>query len=521
MTDVRCVGIVALSLALCTGACTDERSQHAAASSDQEPAAPAKAETTPTLCPHAVPRDLCTQCNPDLGDVFKAQGDWCEEHGLPKSHCRECDPGLTFAAPAAPQDWCKEHAVPESKCTKCDPSLVAKFIAAGDYCREHGYPATVCPYCHPDLVRAAGHDPPRFPEPGTLVRLASAETKREAGIETERVERRPLARTLDVVGRLEFDRNRHATLSARFDAVILEVRVDVGDEVAADQPLVVLASSAVGAEQARLSGARARIETARRALERERRLAGRGISARRSVDEAEQELAAARAEASAAEAALGVAGSMIGEGGRYALTAPFKGRVVARAVAPGKTVASGEALIEVADLGTMWAELNVPEAHASEVRTGQRVTMVLEGNTAQRTAALEGPIARIGATVNANTRSVLVRVQLPNPGGHLKAGTFVRATIAVEGEHDAVLVPRASVQRAQGAAFVFVKKDDTVYEPVPVEVGSSTGDSIEVVSAALIPGTEVVTTGAFLLKTEILKESIGAGCCEESGDASE
>ena len=517
MTHRAYLGVVALGLALHGSECAEARPQHAAAPSEQQPPAPVAAE--PALCPHAVPRDLCTKCNPDLADVFKAQDDWCEKHGLPKSHCRECNPALTFATEAAPQDWCKEHAVPESKCTKCNPSLVAKFVAAGDYCRDHGYPETVCPYCHPELVRAAGHDPPRFPEPGTLVRLASAETKREAGIQTEPVERRSVGRTLETVGHLEFDRNRHATLSARSEAVVLEVRVDVGDEVAAGQPLVVLASSAVGAEQAHLGAARARVETARRGLERERRLAARGISARRSVDEAEQEFAAARAEVSAAEAALGVAGSMMGDGGRHAITAPFKGSVVARSIAPGKTVASGEALIEVADLETIWAELDVPEAHASEVRDGQHVTIAIEGNTARE--ALEGTIAQVGATVDAQTRSVPVRVQLPNPGGQLKAGTFVRATITLGAAHDGVLVPQAAVQRAHGATFVFVKKDDTVYEPVSVEVGTSTRDAVEVVSAQLVPGTEIVTTGAFLLKTEILKESIGAGCCEEGGSESE
>lgn len=517
MTFLRVGAVV---FALLAAACTDARPPSAVASSEEATASDAPA--APALCEHKVPEDLCTKCNPDLVDVFKAQGDWCDVHSVPKSHCRECDPNLTFAAPAAPEDWCKEHAVPESKCPKCNPSLVATLVAAGDYCREHGYPASLCPYCHPELVKAAGHDPPRFPEPGTLVRLASAETGREAGIVTVPVERRQVSRTLEVVGHLVFDRNRHAALSARSEGVVAEVKVDVGDEVAAGQPLVVLRSSAVGADQARLGAARARVETAKRAVERERRLVARGISARRSVEEAEQELAAAHADASSAEAALGVAGSvMAGGDGRYAITAPFKGSVVARAVAPGKTVAIGETLIEVADVSSIWAELDVPEAHASEVRLGQQVRISFRGSPASAGDPLEGTITRIGATVDSETRSVPVRVQLPNPGGHLRAGTFVQATISVGVEHDAVLVPRESIQRAQGAAFVFVRKDETVFEPVSVEVGAEVDHAIEVRSADLVAGTEVVTTGAFLLKTEILKDSIGAGCCEEGGSEAE
>lgn len=505
----------AFIVALLAVVCLDARPPLAVAAPPHEDNREAVAEE-PSLCEHGVPADLCTKCAPELAEVFQAQGDWCELHGLPKSHCRECDPNLSFARPSALEDWCKEHAVQESKCPKCKPSLVAKLIAESDYCREHGYPASLCPYCHPELVKAAGHELPRFPEPGTLVRLASAETAREAGIETAPVEQRAVSETLEVVGRLTFDRNRHAAISARSEAVVTEVKVDVGDEVAAGQPLVVLTSSAVSADQARLKAARVRAETATRAAERERRLVTRGISARRSVEEAEQELAAARAEVSAAEAALGIAGSVIAGGeGRYSLTAPFKGVVVARSMSPGKTVATGEPLVEVADVSSLWAELDVPEAHAVEVQIGQKVTIVLVASNAPESFA--GTITRVGAAVDPQTRSVPVRVQLTNPKGQLKAGAFVRATIAVGDEHEAVLVPSDAVQRAQGATFVFVQKSDTVFEPVAVELGAALPHAVEVKGAELAPGSKVATTGAFLLKTEILKESIGAGCCEEGG----
>ncbi|HSN90999.1 MAG TPA: efflux transporter periplasmic adaptor subunit, partial [Anaeromyxobacteraceae bacterium] len=199
-----------------------------------------------TLCEHRVPAELCTRCNPDLVDVFQEQGDWCEEHGVPESQCLKCKPGLTFTAGAPPEDWCKDHAVPESKCTKCDPRLVARFVEAGDYCREHGYPESVCPICHPERV-PAGKEPPAFPEPGLRVRLASVQTGRDVGIETAVAEPRKVAKVLEVVGQLDFDRNRLAHLSARGEALVVDVKVDVGDDVKEGEPLAVLTSAAVGA----------------------------------------------------------------------------------------------------------------------------------------------------------------------------------------------------------------------------------------------------------------------------------
>jgi cobalt-zinc-cadmium efflux system membrane fusion protein len=500
------LGLVAIAAMSCSR--QSDPANQAAATADVR-AAPAAAGAT--LCEHGVPADLCTQCTPDLIPVFKSQGDWCVEHGVPESLCLKCNPDLAFSANVVAKDWCKEHAVPESKCTKCKPALIVQLIEAGDYCRQHEYPASVCPFCHPELVKAAGEEMPVFPEPGTKIVLASPETALEAGIETRRVERRPFARTLEVVGQLTFDQNRHAQLSARGEALVLEVKVDVGDEVRANQALVLLASSAVGTEQARLSAARARLETASSAFERERGLAASGVSPQQSAEQARSELAAAQADYDAANSALGAAGATPdGTGGRYMLRAPFKGTVVGRDAVTGKTATAGQVLVEVADLSTMWAVLDIPEAVAGEVRPGLPVRITFEGT---RGEVRTGKVVRVGASVDPQSRTVRARVELPNPDRNLKAGAFLRAAIEVAPEHEAILVPQDAVQRVEDCALVFVEKGKGLYEPVAVELGPAGDDGVEIVKG-LSPGMDIVTTGAFLLKTEILKESIGAGCCE-------
>jgi cobalt-zinc-cadmium efflux system membrane fusion protein len=476
-----------------------------AAATEQQPSAP-------ELCEHGVPADICTKCNPDLAAAYKDMGDWCDEHGVPESHCLKCNPKLTFAsAGAVGEAWCKDHAAPEAKCTKCRPQLIAKFIEAGDYCREHGYPESVCPYCHPDRVKAAGHELPSFPEPGTKVRLASAETERKAGIETVRAEERQFARSIDVVGQLEFNQNRLARLSARGAAAVAEVKVDVGDAVKKGQPLVLLSSGAVGGAQSRLAASQARVEAAAAALTREEALLARGISSRRDTEQARTELAAARADQDTARAELRAAGAGdSGNGGLYSLAAPFDGTVVARDAVAGRAVAEDDVLVEVADLQTIWAVLEVPEEHAASLRPGQHVSIRVEGSGEVR----EGRLGRVAASVDPRTRTVRARVDLPNRDGSLKAGSFVRASIQISAPRGAVLVPERAVQRAQGQALVFVRTAPGQYDPVNVDVGGRSGDAIEIVKG-LAAGAEVVTTGAFVLKTEILKDSIGAGCADE------
>jgi cobalt-zinc-cadmium efflux system membrane fusion protein len=83
----------------------------------------------------------------------------------------------------------------------------------------------------------------------------------------------------------------------------------------------------------------------------------------------------------------------------------------------------------------------------------------------------------------------------------------------MRGASGGVAVPRAAVQRANGADVVFVRLTDTLYETRRVETGTRTDGWVEI-TRGVAAGEDVVTVGSFLLKTETLKGSIGAGCCE-------
>lgn len=477
----------------------------------QSEATNARAADTPEqalLCLHKVPAALCTKCHPELSAVFRSQGDWCDEHGVPESQCLQCHPQLDFRS-APPADWCEEHALPESQCTKCHPALIAKFLEAGDYCRAHGYPMSVCPICHPDLPKAAGHEPPLFPAPGTKVTLASAQTVRDVGIVTARVQRKPWSQTIEVSGQLDFDGNAYAQLSTRGDARVLDVLVDVGDAVKAGQGLVVLASAEAGADRAMLTAAKVRLEAANSALQRLGQL--EGITAKQNIDEARREQADAQATHDAALAGLRASGAdLAAAGDRLVLTSPIAGTVVGRDVVAGRVADADDVLLEVADTRTLWATLEVPELSSLLVKPGQAVQLRFDGLSLLR----DGVIAKVGARIDARTRTVRARVNIDNKDSSLKAGLFFVAAITVAEAKEALLVPESAVQRVQGRALVFVDKGKGVYLPVAVELGRASGDLVEV-TAGLNPGDQVVTVGAFLLKTEILRDSIGAGCCDD------
>ena len=141
---------------------------------------------------------------------------------------------------------------------------------------------------------------------------------------------------------------------------------------------------------------------------------------------------------------------------------------------------------------------------------GREVILTFDG-LGDRT--FTGSIASIAPEVDPRTRTAVARVRLANADGALRANMYGRAQIVGAGPGTGVAVPRAALQRANGAEVVFVRLTDTLYETRRVQTGARTDGWVEI-TRGLLPGEDVVTVGSFLLKTETLKGSIGAGCCE-------
>lgn len=565
----RWLGLVILLLMLAATAC-DERGDVSKAATQATPPA-----TSPGMCEHGVPEGLCPKCDPALAAVFQSKGDWCEEHGFPESFCPICDPNPDFpdvGTPAAPPaDWCGGHGLPESKCTKCNPSLVPSFQAAGDWCEEHGFPESVCPICNPQspptsaaatadwcvehglpeskctkcdssLVagfQAAGDwcDEHGFPEsvcpvcnprtapPGAeqaaiearIVRFRSPDIEAAAGIGTVTARRiEAAASSVECTARLAFHGDRVAEIHASVPGIVRDIHVELGDRVERGAALFELDSTRVGEIQADLQIARERVRVAKVNVERKRELRENDITSGRQVELAEQELATAEAEVGAAQAALRMVGAArANPSGRYTLITPIAGTVVRRPAVLG--IATDEtSLATITDTSVMWALCDVPESDASQIALGQALHLSVDGDA---DSSFDGEITWIAAEVDPRTRTVTAQAEVLNPTGQLRANQFGRARIETGAPAAAVSVPRAAVQRVGDLDVVFVRTGQGVYEPRVVRRHG--GDDMVQIEGRVVDGDAVVTTGAVLLRTEIMPGSIGAGCCEvepPSGD---
>ncbi len=410
-------------------------------------------------------------------------------------------------------DWCAGHGVPESACTICNPDLIPGFKNAGDWCEEHGLPESVCPQCGAAPPRAGAAGDPLI-APGTRIRFRTPELESAAGIRVVRVREVGMGDGVACAARIDFDRNRSADIRAPFPGLVREVLVDLGERVVKGAPLFVLESSQVGDLRAAKRAARKRVEVAHADYERHVNLHESDLVSSRDLDLSRQELEAARSELAAAEAAIDMAGPADSlsrqAGGRYTLQAPIEG-IVARRPAIIGTFAGGEtSLATVADTRLMWAVLEIPEADASRVGIGQQVDLTVDGLPER---AFRGVVTWIAAEVDPVTRTVEARAEIHNPARVLRAKQFARAIVEIAEQENAVAVPVESVQRIGEESVVFLRAGEGLYEPRSVRVLRRSRGLVQL-TGSVKPGDEVVAEGAYLLRTELTRESIGAGCCE-------
>ena len=257
-----------------------------------------------------------------------------------------------------------------------------------------------CPICGMDLVPAGTPGADGAAGAGALVALSES-AQRIASIEVALVERRPLEHELATVGRIALAEPLIANLTARTRARVERVWADfTGTAVAGGDHLVDLYSPALVIAQQELLSA----PTPELAALARRKLALWGVS--------EAELDA------------------IVQAGRprdvITLHSPIGGIVIEKNVVEGMYVDEGAPLYTIADLSTVWLKAEIYELDLPWVAIGQPAHVEVEGLPGQRFA---GTVAFVDPVVNDATRTVGVRVNLPNPGGRLRPGMFARATL--------------------------------------------------------------------------------------------
>jgi cobalt-zinc-cadmium efflux system membrane fusion protein len=153
----------------------------------------------------------------------------------------------------------------------------------------------------------------------------------------------------------------------------------------------------------------------------------------------------------------------------------------------------------------VWVLLNIHEKDLAKVKQGTTVKIHTESYPGE---VFAGKVAYIGNVVDPQTRTVPLRVEVPNPRARLKPGMFATAEVVTGiSSTEAIIIPSSAIQKIEGKPSVFVQGKDGSFAKRELELGREFGNSVEV-KAGLKEGEQVVVTGAFTLKSELLKEGL-------------
>ncbi len=360
----------------------------------------------------------------------------------------------------------------------------------------------------------------------------SVDKVQKLGVKSEAASLRELNEDLRVTGRIETDERRTYTIAPKFEGWVERLYVNTtGQAVSKGQPLFDVYSPDLVSAQ------------------REQALAAQGLASLKDADEeakrSMQQLAAASAErlknwdiaaapltelpspqssdgttSQSTKSASGqVAGyPASGRGGErerqssipdrphITFRAPVNGIVLEKKAVQGMRFMPGEMLYQIADLSTVWVIAEVPEQDIGQVRLGNLAQVTVEAYP-ERT--FSGRVSFIYPTLDNATRTVRVRIEMPNPKGLLKPAMFASARIDVAKGSKVLTVPSSAVIDSGTRQVVLVRLAEGRFEPRTVALGPRSGDYVEVVSG-VAEGEQVVTSANFLIDAESnLKAALG------------
>jgi membrane fusion protein, heavy metal efflux system len=187
--------------------------------------------------------------------------------------------------------------------------------------------------------------------------------------------------------------------------------------------------------------------------------------------------------------------------------APFAGRVLDVRGVVGEAAGPDHPLFLLADLRRLRLDIDVYEADLPKVEKDQHVLFRLEGLPGER---FVGHVEAVGGEVNETSRTIPVIAEIKNHRDLLRAKMFGKAEISVRPAGERILIPSSALQTDGDCWFVFTNPIGDVFKTRAVQVGTAYEGCFEI-RGGLAPGEQVVTSGSFLLKTEVLRGEMGAG----------
>lgn len=318
----------------------------------------------------------------------------------------------------------------------------------------------------------------------------SPEKIQKLGVKTAKVEARKLVREIRALGSIQVDERRVHAVSPKFEGWIQRLQVNAtGQAVKRGQALLEVYSPDLLSAQQEFLIARQGLEALRQASPQARataeQLVHNALQRLRHWDIAPAQLDRLQSQ--------GVAQDSL------PLLSPANGVVLEKPAVEGMRFMPGDVLFRIADLSTVWLLVDVFEQDLGWIRVGQAVSVQIN---AYPERSFKGVVSFIYPTFATETRTVKVRVELPNAEGLLRPGLYGSASLAAAGAADERLaVPDSAILDSGTRQVVLVRLDEGLFEPRPVKLGRKADGYVEVLDG-LAAGESVVTSANFLIDAE-------------------
>ncbi|MDR4465215.1 MAG: efflux RND transporter periplasmic adaptor subunit [Nitrospira sp.] len=313
---------------------------------------------------------------------------------------------------------------------------------------------------------------------------------------------------------VQANQNELAEVTTLIRGRVVKVHVDVGQDVKNGALLAMLHSVDLGVAEGEYLKAGARLHEAELAYLRAKELYENKAISLAELLRREAVMKTVRTEVREAQNRLELLGVPREEIDRLErdhtikanvpLRAPFAGRVLTRNLTQGEVVETEQKLFTVANLTDVWVIGNVPEKDVQFIRKDRKVNVIL---AAYPHAIFPGTITYIGDTLDPATRTMSLRVTVPNPDRLLKPEMFAIVSVYGTSSEDVLSIPLAAVQDGSDDKMVFVQREPGVFEARPVKLGHEEGDVIRVLEGVKV-GEQVVTKGSFALKSQMERHKI-------------
>jgi cobalt-zinc-cadmium efflux system membrane fusion protein len=315
-------------------------------------------------------------------------------------------------------------------------------------------------------------------------------------------------KTIETTGVVDFDNDQATSVLAPFGGPVTRLLVSPGNQVKAGEPLALVASPDFATAISAYRKALATAQTDRRVADLDKDLMQHKGIAQREEEQAQTDAANAEADRDAALqtlAALNLDPQTIKDlqesrpvsRPEGIIRAPIAGTVVEKLITPGELLTAGTTpCFTVADLSRVWVMTQIFGSDLASIGVGDPAEVV----SGIATNSFSGSVDNISALVNPDTRAVLVRVVVENPGDFLKKQMYVRVRIHSRQKSTGLLVPVSAILRDdENLPFVYITQPDGSFVRRPVTLGYRTGDQFDI-SAGLHTDDRIVVDGGIFVQ---------------------